>query len=563
MPWDRRISREQADLYFDGDQLHVTCLDHARNPILCGRRAFREVSLNVGQEFRIGETRFSLRESEASTRDSINQQFEEATPAELVEDAYSAQDLLRVGMSHTVRQAEILAAIPQRMVDAATDDQFARQLLPGLLDGIPAADGAVIARFDDSWLKPSAGPDVLTRPEMIQVLTRAGFRGQFRPSRRLILQALREGRSCLHRWGSGERGGRFTVSEGLGWACCVPLRGEACRGWCLYVAGRLSSVVATDDGIRGDLRFAEMLAQFLAATRQVRLAAGRSAQWRTRVSLSAASSPNLPSDPERSEALQADMANLYCEVAGGMQPTGSTLGMQPVLDVQHDTLNMIAGGILDREGTIVEAGADVAMAVWGWPLRQPDGPLPACRAALDISRSFVARQADAAAPGSGGSVNIGIAFGPTTARFIGPPSLMKVATQGIAVDRAVVLATCARTFGTGICLDDVAAGWAQLRLKSSLGRIRRLARVHSDTGATPFEVFALLPPPAETPALTDSMLGEYDAALTAVIDGEWDEARERLARLPVTDLPTKFLQARMAEANQQPPADWDGSFRVP
>ncbi len=563
IPWDRRISREQADLYFDGDQLHITCLVGARNPVLCGKRAYREVSLNVGQEFRIGETRFTLRESEASMRDSLNQQFGEEIPADVVENAYSSHELLGVELNTSQRQMEILATLPGLIAAAQDDGELVRCVLPRLLDGIRDADGVVIAQFDDAWLEESAGPDVLTRPKMIEVLTRSGFGGQFRPSRRLILKALREQQSHVHVWSEGEGGRRFTVSDGLEWAFCVPLRNEFSRGWCIFVAGRLTQVVHAEEVIQSDLRFAEVLAKFIVASRQLRSTSAQVARLNTTFSPRVATAVASHEGRQLLKPAERDMTTLVCGVQGiSSSNVGAARGLSASLEAIRETLKIVVSGILDRDGAIVEVRSDGATALWGWPLPSPDGPIAACQAALDIARSFMDESLHEGGALDGIDLGIGIAHGTTIAGPIGPPIQANIGTYGPAVSHGTLLAASAKQFGVTICLDEPTAGWVQLRLNKREGRVRRLARVRSGRDGAAMDVFGLLPPLTETPTVTEEMIIRFDAAIDALIDGHWQEARSMLDRMPDSDKPTQFLLDKMAESSNLPPVNWDGVFSL-
>ena len=66
--------------------------------------------------------------------------------------------------------------------------------------------------------------------------------GDFQPSERLILDAIRRGESVLHVWNAADASAAsaFTVSQGVDWAFCTPVGGKACQGWGIYVAGRFS-----------------------------------------------------------------------------------------------------------------------------------------------------------------------------------------------------------------------------------------------------------------------------------------------------------------------------------
>ncbi|QDU92843.1 FHA domain-containing serine/threonine-protein kinase [Lignipirellula cremea] len=66
-PWDMRISREQADLRLDGEELQVNCLEAARNAGVVRGASQRHFSILPGEEFRIGRTTFRLERAAVKT----------------------------------------------------------------------------------------------------------------------------------------------------------------------------------------------------------------------------------------------------------------------------------------------------------------------------------------------------------------------------------------------------------------------------------------------------------------------------------------------------------------
>jgi hypothetical protein len=64
---------------------------------------------------------------------------------------------------------------------------------------------------------------------------------------------------------------------------------------------------------------------------------------------------------------------------------------------------------------------------------------------------------------------------------------------------------------------------------------------------------------ADTP--TNEHIAGFEAAVAAVISGEWASAIEQLNALP-DDGAKEFLINHMADFNNEPPADWDGAFSL-
>jgi tRNA A-37 threonylcarbamoyl transferase component Bud32 len=81
VPWDLRISREQADLVLEGNRLRVRCLDEARNPAYFSGATLREFTIGLGEEFRIGTTIFRLEQSSGHAPDRSPSSYPPAQPA--------------------------------------------------------------------------------------------------------------------------------------------------------------------------------------------------------------------------------------------------------------------------------------------------------------------------------------------------------------------------------------------------------------------------------------------------------------------------------------------------
>jgi serine phosphatase RsbU (regulator of sigma subunit) len=271
--WDPTISREHADLCWREGRLYATCLPSARHPIIYRGQKLRELCVALGESFRIGRTVFQVAEITAgSVRPlAVEPEFGEEAGTD---KAFSERDLGRFSFGNTARQMEILAALPRLIAASQTDEDLVRQLSQLLLTALPRAEAVAVARYDVNEL-PEAGAalDPFPRPKAMSVATREDSAGRFVCSRRLLLSALRQESSAVH-IGDGGGSAGATMSEGLGWAFCCPIRGELCRGWCLYVSGKGpadGSLAPPENDLLGDLRFAELVAQFIGAVRQDRL----------------------------------------------------------------------------------------------------------------------------------------------------------------------------------------------------------------------------------------------------------------------------------------------------
>jgi adenylate cyclase len=58
--------------------------------------------------------------------------------------------------------------------------------------------------------------------------------------------------------------------------------------------------------------------------------------------------------------------------------------------------------------------------------------------------------------------------------------------------------------------------------------------------------------------LSDDDIAVYESAVTALIDGRWDEAFAALHQVPAVDRVKAFLTVYIAQHNRTPPPNWDG-----
>lgn len=568
IPWDNKISREHADLFWDGDRLHIKCVEAARNPVIYNSQLGRTLSVFCGERFMIGATMFAVLQPGADDDgpdEEPEPEFEPNTAADVIEQSFSSQQLNKVAFGNTEKQMELLAGLPEMISSSESDEDLAVRLARLLLKALPAADGVAVAHFDDAELPgPGAPPDAMPKPLMMRVETRPGYEGRFRPSRRLILTTLTTQHNAIHVWGGDSMGAEFTISEGLGWAFSTPIRGESCRGWCLYVSGKGSAdggLIASDEELQSDLRFTELVAQFMGSVRQVRVLQQEMTQMSTFLSPNVIK--NLSSNQDVLTPAERDISVLFCDVRGfSRKAEAMSHDLQALLDCVSVALGAMASGILERDGTIADFQGDAALGFWGWPVELAMGPIPACRAALDIHRSFRRGTTDAQSQLFGFSVGIGISHGRAIAGQIGTTKQAKVGVFGPMVNQGARLEGMTKQFGVPICIDEATADWVKQKMPSTQARLWRLARVRPKGMDAPLMVFALLPPEHEYPEVNDGVMMLYDLALNAVIAGKWPEAAQILTKISDGNGAKQFLLKHMARYDNVSPDDWDGAFSL-
>ncbi|HEY2251963.1 MAG TPA: FHA domain-containing protein, partial [Planctomycetaceae bacterium] len=135
--WDTKISREHAELFWDGQILDVRCLETARNPLVVAGVHERQIQLAMGDDFQIGDTRFHLEKALADDDSAVNADI-------LADRGFAPEDLSRVAYGHSDQRLEILANLPKAIAAAISDEDFAAQLAALLLRAIPQATATAV-----------------------------------------------------------------------------------------------------------------------------------------------------------------------------------------------------------------------------------------------------------------------------------------------------------------------------------------------------------------------------------------------------------------------------------
>lgn len=564
---DMSISREHFDVWDQEGQLAVRCLDTARNSIVLGSETVRQAVLACGASFRIGATTFLVLAAEPVPAASVGGAGAEVPADLLLEYGYRPGELKQYGFGSAEQQIEILANLPRLIAQARSDDELALMIARLLLEGIPQADAVAVVQYSQENMEwdPDRGTDP-PEPSLMKVETRDGLNIRFRPSRRLLLKSLSMHQSMLHVWENDTSSTQFTMTEGLGWAFCSPVRGEGCAGWCLYVSGqgtRSGGMLISEEDLRGDLRFTELLAQFIGSIRHIRLLQDQKTQ------LSAFFSPkiveNLTAGHSGADLAPAEreVTVLFCDLRGFSKRSESLQhDLLTLLQSVSDALGLMADGVLDTDGAIADFQGDAVLGFWGWPLPHPEGALPACRAALRIDAAFRRVNAQNHPLLKGLSCGIGIAHGRALAGKIGTDKQSKIGVFGPVVDLVSRLESLTKGWGVTICLDSATADSIRAQLNPEVGRLRLLGHVQlkgSDFGLT---LYGLLPPESQHAEFPTSLLQTAEGAAEAVRSGNWDQARKYLQALPPADGPANLLRAFLEQAGPQPPAQWNGLIPV-
>ena len=553
--WDKKISRQHAELQLDDRVLRVRRLPSARNPITVKGREQASFEIRPGEHFLIGETTFTFAD------DRVDIAPQGPTPFE--QRSYDFQEIQAVRYLDADHRIDVLSRLPGLIAGAEEDGELFVRLVNMLLAGIPRADAVAIVSAD-SVAGGSPRLRVLHWDRRI-----SNEREVFRPSEQLILESMRRSKSVSYVWGGGGEDAsqmpEFTMTGGVDWAYCTPVTGESLETWGIYVLGRFEHLVleprrTTDSPeLLADLKFTELVASILGALRQVRRLQKKQAV------LSQFFSPVVieslaDDDPEVVLApRQTEVSVLFCDLRGfSRESERNADDLIGLLERVSKALRVMTHHIMDHGGVVGDFQGDAAMGFWGWPIEQKDAARRACLAALEIRTQFEANARRQGHPLADFQMGIGIASGTAVAGKIGTVDQAKVSVFGPVVNLASRLEGMTKILHAPILIDETTARLARLQVPPELARFRRIARIRPYGLETPVEVTELLPPEFEFPTLGEEHILAYEHALDALHAGRWSESLSYLSKVPPEDQVKDFLTVFIAQHNRMPPTDWEG-----
>ncbi len=546
VPWDPYMSRAHVRLRWDGRVLQVRRLPEATNPVFFQGQERDEFSVQVGEHFYIGQTRFTVR----ADRIQVIQEL----PEPLHEQTFTAQFLHQLPFRNAVARLDALSRLPQVLNTAAGEHDLAVRIVSHLLSALPGADAVALVQV----VQPNS---TQAQVEVIHWDCRYDAWPSLQPSRRLILEALRSGQSVLHIWNAeGSSGGAFTMAEGRDWAFCVPVVSEGETPWAFYVTGQSWSNPGTTSDpaeLREDVKFTEIVAAMLGAIRRLQALQRRQATLAQFFPPAVLRVLQQRSAQEVLAPQKCQVSVLFCDLRGFSRTAEREAGdLMGLLRRVSRALGVMTRCILNTGGVIGDFHGDAAMGFWGWPLEQEDLVLRAARAALAIDREF--RRAAAAQDHllRDFRVGIGLATGTAVAGGIGTAEQLKVTVFGPVVNLASRLEGMTRLFHASVLMDEPTA--QAIRSAGPELRCRRVACVQPYGMNEAVWVHELLPSEKELPHLTNDHLRWYEEALEEFVQGHWGRALELLHRVPPQDRVKDFLTRYILQRDRTPPENWNG-----
>jgi hypothetical protein len=206
VPWEGKLSRNQADLRWALGRLEVERVAEAKNPLFFKGQEKTSFSMVLGA-LRRG------RDHVHPLRGSGERRERRPTPLEIV--GYTMAEMRETRYRDPDQRIEVLATLPDVLRSAASDEELFSRLVLLLFAAIPDADAAAIVRV--------FGKD--HRVEVFYWDSRTATTSAFKPSKRLIVDAVENRRQSVRSLWSPVRGGpQYTIADALDWAFCTPCR---------------------------------------------------------------------------------------------------------------------------------------------------------------------------------------------------------------------------------------------------------------------------------------------------------------------------------------------------
>jgi adenylate cyclase len=560
VPWDRKISRVHATLHWENGVLLVRRLPISLNPIFFQGTTHDEFHVPPGGRFVIGDTTFIVVGDLGTSTPDL--------PLPSTELTCSAEELRQYKYVDADERIEVLAALPGVIRFSPSEAELDAQVAGVLLRGIPRAlDAAVLCLHQ----QPNARDPII---EVRVIKNRQGLTDRFRPSRRLVTEAMeRRRQSVMHIWQKGEANQEFTVLTGCNWAICTPLGVDpnadpaASEGPAeklgLYLTGSLPAADLVgprrDDLLKSDLKFTELVADMFNSLRQQGDLQRRLGQFKTflpRPVLSVLADMASKDVEEFLRPRQAAVTVLFCDIRGSCRIAEQGQNdLMRLWDHVSAALGIMSSSILEQEGVIGDFQGDAIMAFWGWPLDSATSLERALRAALTINQRF----ADQPAQPPLGKIRcgIGVAHGTAVVGRLGTPDQFKIGVFGPTVNLAARLESLTKRFGVSILVDENCAEFLQAEATRLGGRIRQLGRIQPMGMTANLAVAEVRPETTERTSELEQTGSQYETALEAFAQGRWDEARS-LLELLADDGPASFLLQFMQRYPGGPPSEWNG-----
>jgi adenylate cyclase len=262
----------------------------------------------------------------------------------------------------------------------------------------------------------------------------------------------------------------------------------------------------------------------------------------------------LGGDTYEATVLFSDLVD-FTAIAEGLSPA-------ELRDCLSRYFHAMTTALLAERATIDKFIGDAIMAFFGCPVRNPEHPLQACRAALAMGEALDELNRLESARGRGPlRMRIGINTGPVVAGNIGTEEIFNYTVLGDAVNLASRLEGVNKEYGTAILIGEDTFG----RIGSAL-ETREIDWIRVKGRTRPVAIYEVAALAGALPSSRTVVFEAYSQGLARYRARDFVGARsafERALERDPSDGPSRTFLGRLEEYQAAPPGPhWDGIFSL-
>ncbi len=247
---------------------------------------------------------------------------------------------------------------------------------------------------------------------------------------------------------------------------------------------------------------------------------------------------------------QREATIMFADLSGFTALSG-ILGPEALVETTNTYLKIIADSVDESGGYVDKFIGDAVMAIWGAPAADPDHPVHAVEAALEIAAKIADMRERAATRGDHAfDIKIGVNTGPVVVGNVGSDKRYNYTAVGEAVNIAARLESLPGVYNCRIVIGPETATKVSDRFE-----LREIDAVTVKGKAEPLRIFE---PLAGTKEARHSAFAE---ALRLYRGRDFSGAAQKWQDLAAIDGPSSVMAIRAQTFAKNPPSpDWDGIF---